>query len=199
MGLLVMTLMCLTGLVLLSPIPLTWLAGQEVDWNSLASVGAAYSAAANVFSSLAFCGIVLSLFLQWRQNRMILLFSYKQQHMELAKLALDNPQFLYVDGVSADPDAALKVYANLLVSHWAIAWDLGIANDDSTRVNARRLFKQEVARDWWDTWKFSYLSSKRRRRFFQIVDQEWRNAMAPDRTDSDQGPDTAEETFTGEA
>lgn len=92
------------------------------------------------------------------------------------------PEFLYVDGAEAawDPDARRKVYANLLVSHWAMAWDLGMISIPTLRANASRLLREDVARQWWQAWKFSYRTSRGRKRFVEIMEGEHeRAASAP--------------------
>ncbi|MDQ7903944.1 DUF6082 family protein [Phytohabitans sp. ZYX-F-186] len=166
-------------LMLRAPVLLGRLGGSRQDWDFLANVGDAYAGVSAILSSLAFCGVAASLLLQWRQNRMTQLYSFKAQHLELAKLALQDPKFLYVDGVdpTVDGDATLKVYANLIVSHWAMAWDLRMMSVRTLRTNASRLFNERIAREWWDAWRFSYLSSRSRKRFVKILDEEHQNAL----------------------
>jgi len=160
--------------IVLSPLALTWLGDSSADWKLLADVGQAYGGASAILSGLAFCGIATSLILQWRQFRSSLLYSVKQRHFELVKLALENPEFLYVDGeeVARDPDVQLKVYGNLLVNHWAMTWDMGFMTESALRQSGRRLFLSTLARDWWLTWGTSYLGTRRRQRFVQILNDE---------------------------
>jgi len=166
----------LVGLLVLTPMILAARAGTRPDWPLLANVGEAYGGTATMLSSVAVLGVAASLVLQWRQNRTVQLYSLKQQHLELVKLALDSPEFLYVDGIQADPEGRLKAYANLLVSHWAMAWDLGLMPEPRLRINAARLLRQAVARSWWAAWQTSYLTVKGRRRFVEIMNEEYANA-----------------------
>jgi hypothetical protein len=166
----------IVGLLLLTPMMLANRAGSRPDWPLLASVGDAYGGTATMLSSVAVLGVAASLLLQWRQNRMIQLYSLKQQHLEIVKIALESPEFLYVDGVQSDPEGRLKVYANLLVSYWAMAWDLGLMSVPTLRANAARLLRQPVARRWWETWQSGYLTFKGRKRFVQIVNEEYLRA-----------------------
>ncbi|WP_173164127.1 DUF6082 family protein [Phytohabitans suffuscus] len=172
--------MALLVLILQAPTLLGRLGGGGKDWDLLANVGDAYAGVSAILSSLAFCGVAASLLLQWRQNRMTQLYSFKQQHLEIAKLALQDPRFLYVDGVdpTLDTDATLKVYANLVVSHWAMAWDLRMMSEHTVRANASRLFGDRISREWWDSWRFSYLTSRGRKRFVRILDEEHQRALA---------------------
>lgn len=166
------------SLIFLSPAVLASAAKSRPDWPDLAEVGEAYSGASAMLSSIALFGVAASLLLQRGLNRMTQLYSFKQQHVELVKLALDNPEFLYVDGTefASDPEARRKVYANLIVSHWAMAWDLGMMSVPTLRANASRLLREMVARQWWEAWRFSYHTSRSRRRFVKILDEEYERA-----------------------
>jgi len=116
--------------------------------------------------------------MQRRQNRLALLYSVRDRQFELVKLALDNPQFLYIESpdVISDTTAKMKVYANLMVGHWALLWDLGILRDHTLHALAARLFTTAITRDWWATWGNSYLDY-RPRRFFEIMSIECRKAQ----------------------
>jgi hypothetical protein len=166
------------ALVALSPLVMKWLSGQR-DWHQLADVGQVYGSASAVLTGVGLCGIAVSLLMQWRQNRITQVYSIRQRQFELVKLALDNPRYLYVEGpaVASDPHSELKVYANLLVGHWAMSWDLGVTNEQLLRASAARLFSTSAAREWWTTWGHSYLTSRRRRRFFNILTFECSQAM----------------------
>lgn len=160
--------------VLILPVPMTGLAYLPLNWPKAAQVGEAYGGASAVISGLAFFGIAVSLLLQWRQLRSSLLFAIKQRHFELVRLTLDNPRYLFVDGqqVTQDPDATLKVFGNLVVNHWALAWDLGFMSESALRDSAKRLFEAAIARDWWLAWGKSYLLAEGREEFFRIMSQE---------------------------
>jgi len=158
-----------------SPVALAWLSRLSLDWANLANIGEAYGAASAILSGMALAGIVVSLAIQWRQNRINQMYGVAQRHLELVKLALDDPRYLYVDGddVASDPNAKLKVYANLLVGHWAMAWDLGFMREQTLRRSAQRLFGSGIARSWWARWGQSFRSPRGRRRFFEILNSEF--------------------------
>jgi hypothetical protein len=179
LGVVIMVAGATLVLLLVYPVLLSRMSERSFDWPRLSEVGEAYGGVGPIVSSLAFCAIALSLLLQWRQNRMTLLFSNRQLHLDLIKLALADREFLYVDGsvVADDPDAVRKVYANLLVGHWATAWDLRTLDVANLRSGAARLFESELAREWWQASGSSYSSSRRRRRFVEIIDDEYGRAV----------------------
>lgn len=162
----------------LSPLAMVWVADLPVQWAPLAEVGQAYGGASALLSALALSGIAISILIQRHQNRISQLYSLRQRQFEIVKLALESPEYLYVDGplVVADKTARLKVYANLLVGHWAMVWDLGEMGDDWLRLSAGRLFDAELAREWWMDWGSSYLGPRRRRKFVEILTQECEQA-----------------------
>ncbi|MEV2239797.1 DUF6082 family protein [Micromonospora sp. NPDC049891] len=162
------------GLIGLSPLAMTWLADLPVQWSHLSDMGQAYGGTSAVLSGLALVGVSASLLMQSSLNRISQLHSIRQRQFDIVKLALDNPEYLYVDGSAAlaDPDNHLKVYANLFVSHWAMVWDLAEMREDTLHVVARRLFESAVAREWWEVNGQSYYSSRRRRKFVAILSDE---------------------------
>ncbi|WP_327038214.1 DUF6082 family protein [Micromonospora maris] len=162
------------GLIAFSPIAMTWMADLPVQWGQLSDMGQAYGATSAVLSGLALAGVSASLLIQSSLNRISQLHSIRQRQFDIVKLALDNPRYLYVDGAAAvaDPDNSLKVYANLFVGHWAMVWDLSEMREDTLRTVARRLFEAQLARDWWRANGQSYLSSRKRKKFFEILSEE---------------------------
>jgi hypothetical protein len=166
------------ALILLSPFAMTWMADLSPRWDSLADVGQAYGGTSAILSGLALSGISISLLMQRHQNRVALLHSIRQRQFDLVKLALDNNEYVYVDGAKAmeDPNSYLKVYANLFVGHWALLWDLGEIGEESLRSIAKRLFESPVARDWWETNGQSYRTSRSRRRLYEILSDECQRA-----------------------
>jgi hypothetical protein len=160
--------------VVASPLAMKWLTGTRLKWAELSDVGQAYGGVSAVLSGLAFCGVAASLLMQRRQARLAQIYSIRQRHFELVKLALDDPQYLFVDGPNEadDPNARLKVYANLLVGHWAMMWDLDAITADLVRAGAARLFATALARQWWTEWGASFLSSKHRVRFVDLMTSE---------------------------
>ncbi|GGM29632.1 DUF6082 family protein [Dactylosporangium sucinum] len=185
----------LVVLVVASPLLLAGVGSASVDWHLLADVGQAYGATTAVLSGLAFCGVAVSLLLQWRQNRITQVHSLRQRHFELVRLALDDHRYLFVEGrrPASDPDAVLKVYANLTVSHWAMCWDMDAMTEDAVRAGATRLFESALAREWWQEYWPTYLKSRRRRAFVDLLTAACAQAAARDAAEPvpDVAPDPA--------
>jgi hypothetical protein len=162
------------AVVAVSPVVLDWSARDDRDWARLGDAGQAYGGASAVLSGLALCGIALSLVLQWRQARIAQLYSARHHQLDLARLALDNPESFIVDGVRApaDPHAPALVVANLWVANWATAWKLGAMREEDIRACGARLFQTGYVRQWWRAWGPTYATSPRGRRFVEILDGE---------------------------
>ncbi|WP_433217546.1 DUF6082 family protein [Dactylosporangium sp. CS-047395] len=162
------------GVVAVSPVVLDWSARSDRDWSRLGDAGQAYGGASAVLSGLALCGIALSLTLQWRQARIAQLYSARQHQLDLAKLALDNPDSLIVDGVLAPaaPHTPALVVVNLWVASWSTAWQLGAMSEKDLRACGGRLFQTELARRWWRMWSGTYSTVPRGRRFVDVLNHE---------------------------
>ncbi|MEV0944003.1 DUF6082 family protein [Micromonospora wenchangensis] len=166
------------GLIVLSPVAMTWMSDLSAQWGDLSNIGQAYGGTSAILSGLALVGVSISLLIQNNLNRISQVHLIRQRQFDIVKLALDNPQFLYVDGSAAtgDPDAVLKIYANLFVGHWAMVWDLGEMKENTLHTLAGRLFESAIAREWWKVNGDSYLSSRRRKRFHAILSEECQSA-----------------------
>jgi len=58
----------------------------------------------------------------------------RQQHVELLRLAIDNPELIEVlGGEPAGPHSRHEIYANLAMMCWPAIWELGEVDDDSPR------------------------------------------------------------------
>jgi hypothetical protein len=165
------------GLVLLivaSPVALHWIAGYVRDWDVLGNVGQAYGGASAILSGLALCGVVLSAMLQRRQTRIAQLYTARHHQLNLAKLVLENPDSLVIDGVAAmmDPHARSMIVVNLWVANWMTAWQLGTLSESSLRMYSARLFEAEFVRNWWRARGASYAAGAPGRRFVKILTEE---------------------------
>jgi hypothetical protein len=166
--------------VVWSPLLMYRLLGESQPWATLANVGQAYGGASALLSAAALSAIGGSLFLQSRQVRQDLLNLHKQQHFELVKLGLDNPEFFEVlDGspLAATEDRR-KIYANLVLSYWLTMWELGEIEDTELRNLTSTMFRGRVSREWWRQVNGRWITAtgRRRRQFMRIVHEEWASA-----------------------
>ncbi|GAA3348361.1 hypothetical protein GCM10020358_66570 [Amorphoplanes nipponensis] len=154
--------------------------GKSQPWVMLADVGEAYGGASALLSAAALSGIGASLFLQSRQMRQELMSLDKQRHFELVKLALENPEFVEViDGSPLDAqDGRQKIYANLTLTYWLAMWELGEIGEAELRTLTSHMFRSGISRAWWGQVSSRWITIRghRRRRFVQIVREEWATA-----------------------
>ncbi|WP_221321128.1 DUF6082 family protein [Actinoplanes sp. L3-i22] len=157
------------------------LSATALPWAKLADVGDAFGGASAVLSALALSGVGASLLFQQRQIRQELADLDRQQHLELLKLAIDNPEFIEV----LDSDTARtehprhEIYANLTMMYWLAIWQLGEIDDDELREMAASMFRSPVARKWWARVGGKWIGTRLhpdRHRFMEIVTQELRAA-----------------------
>jgi uncharacterized protein DUF6082 len=185
------------AVIIVSPLMFRTLARYVNELEVMANVGEAYGGVAAVLSGLALGGVVISLLLQWRQGDAARILAVRQHHLELTKLAIDQPRLLgQPPGHEADSEiAVLQINTNLWIAHWAMLWDLKHCDEAGLRNLAAFFFDaQPVARDWWRTHGSNWSTrwNRRRRRFHQIVTEEWQRAV----TRSAATPSSAPKTLT---
>jgi len=138
------------ALALAAPFAMSWMAKWQLDWSELSDVGQAYGGVSALLSALALCAIAGSLILQQRQTKTAQVVAVTERHHDLLRLALEHPEFIYVDsptGVRAD--LPMVLYSNLTVSHWAMMWELGLLDEALLRKAASALFRHNTASVWW--------------------------------------------------
>ncbi|GAA1743423.1 DUF6082 family protein [Luedemannella helvata] len=164
-----------TALLALSPPMMRNLADTRSDWTLLADVGQTYQGVAAVLAGLAFCGVAMSLLLQWRQNRTAQIIATRERHQDLLRFALDNPRYLPLGfgDLDGDIDYGPWVYSHLLVSHWKLAWDLGQLSEDSVREHAHTLFLSPEPYAWWRAVGHKWASddSRRNKRYTSMINE----------------------------
>ncbi|MFG2051312.1 DUF6082 family protein [Micromonospora sp. NPDC048935] len=126
-------------------------------------------------------------------------------HNDLLKMAIDDPALLECWGPiedAADIGWFRKhVYANLIVSHWQLMWEVDVLTAQHLEVLADQFFKGHVGRRFWAearTPRMTAETSRRARRFTATVDRRYLAAVAagpaenePVGTAGSTSPDTA--------
>ena len=171
------------ALVLASPGVMLLLPAWAVPWPRLADIGDAYGGASALLSALALCGVGASLIFQRRQVRQELVDLERQQHLELLRLAIDNPEFVSVLEADARnrPNVRIEIYANLVVSYWLAIWELGEIDDQELRGMTSAMFGNEILREWWSRVHLHWIGTRQRPdrvRFLELVTEECRVAAA---------------------
>lgn len=174
------------GLCLAAPFVANIASKGAIPWTDLAVVGEAYGGVAAVVSAFALTGIAISLLLQWRQTRLLQIFSTRERHFELVKLGIEHPHLL-----GNDRTLGTMGFANLWVAYWAMEWDVGTMSEAYLRRAVSELFTLiPGATQWWlqsgPTW--ASRSSRSRMRFVRIVTEECeRLTAAASQGDTDSG------------
>ncbi|KUL22325.1 DUF6082 family protein [Actinoplanes awajinensis] len=170
-------------LVLTVPLVMVALSGAALPWTKLADVGDAFGGASAVLSAVALSGVGASLLFQQRQIRQELADLDRQQHMELLKLAIENPELIEVldSDTAAGDHPRHEVYANLTLMYWLAIWQLGEIDDDELRRMSASMFRSPITRRWWTrvggTWIGTRLHPERGR-FLEIITLECQAAAS---------------------
>jgi hypothetical protein len=137
-----------------------------------------------VLAFLALGGMTVSLVLRTREMRASRELAYRSIHTDLLKMAMDNPEYLQTFGPSELPDEkrCRSIYTNLIVSFWKTAYELGDLHETMLRTSAGKLFAGEEGQRFWQRTRDRRMrtsTTRRTRRFHQILDEEYRKATAP--------------------
>lgn len=138
------------------------------------------SVIATMISSIALIGVAAGLILQSRQLHANRLQVEREIHLEIIKLAIENPALdasIY-EREYAEADIPKASYINLLMHNWQTSYALRTVNDEAVALEARYLFKSEFARKWWKQSGFFFdaeAGTRNEKKFYQIVDATFRS------------------------
>jgi Family of unknown function (DUF6082) len=153
----------------------------------LSAIGQTYGAVSAIISALALGGITLSIFLQAKEAKASRLHTLRTFHHEIMRYALDNPLYLECWRPAHDLDRdgqQQHVYVNLVMSFLQMAYAIDKSNEVPIRHTlAHEVFRTAPGRAYWAEAKPLRLgtpTSRTNRRFHQIVDEEFENAIRSD-------------------
>ncbi|CAM5661799.1 hypothetical protein SALBM311S_04670 [Streptomyces alboniger] len=106
----------LLGLIASTPFVLAALAPENADWGKLSDISQAYGAVSVVLSAIALAGVALSLLYQVRQARTGNEQAIRDSHLQLATLALSNPELLQAWSPPAAPVTLKRHQQHLITS-----------------------------------------------------------------------------------
>ncbi|MET8251417.1 DUF6082 family protein [Micromonospora sp. NPDC005197] len=149
-----LAVLAMLAAVLFSPAVLLWIGRRPgYDWPLLGNVGQTYGAASAILAALALIGVVASLALQAREAKAAREQALRALHTDLLKMAIDDPALLECWGPiedAVDVEWFRKhVYANLIVSHWQLMWEVDVLTAQHLEVLADQFFKGHVGRRFW--------------------------------------------------
>lgn len=183
---LVVVVLAVISLVLLSPAALAALnPNGSVDWQRLAHISQTYAAASAILALLALGGVAVSLVFQAREMRANRVHATRLVHMDLLKMAMDDPLYMRSLGPSRFSNDDLRrqsLYVNPLIGYWRMAYEMGEASELHLRAVAADFFAGEDGQRFWRTWGHERIrtsTEKRTRRFHEILDEEYQKATAP--------------------
>jgi hypothetical protein len=171
------------GLVVLSPLALRAYDGDEVDWQRLNEIGGTYGAVSAVVATIALVGVTVSLVIQNREIREARKNARRAHHVELMRLAMDDPRYMECWGPYLTDSYAAETqftYVNLIVAHWYAEYDVGELPDALLHATAINVFASGPGRHYWETtgtfWRDRY-PGKRARRFHQVLEDTYQQAI----------------------
>lgn len=181
-------------LVLVSPLALPALdrAGSR-DWQRLSDIGQTYGAVSALLSVVALGGVVASLVLQTQQTKLDRLQAHRSFHLQLLKMAIDDPDLHACWGSIAPDWGSLSpverrqfAYCNQVVSFMEMSFDVGTINEAWLRGAAQELFGSAVSRQWWQRNRQALMGRAAwGSPALRILDEEWEQAMSREQVTSE--------------
>jgi hypothetical protein len=170
------------ALVALSPLLLRPMLHVDTDWARLGAVGETYGGIAAIASGIALIGVAGSLVLQRRQSRVEREYAFREYHREMLRMSMEDPALAACWGPRRDTglDTDVDLYVTLMIGYWHAGWLVGAFNERRLRLSLGTFFAGEVGRRCWRERDEQRLigRSRRSRRFFRLVDEEYRAAVA---------------------
>ncbi|HEX9538645.1 MAG TPA: DUF6082 family protein, partial [Streptosporangiaceae bacterium] len=177
-----------TGLILvaLSPLALRSLAAlRGFRWGELSSVGQTYSAVSALLVVLGLSGVAITVFLQVRESHHARIEAIRTRHYDLVRMAMEDPVYMQASRALSPlrtfDEKRQSMFINLEVQFWLMLWEFNEMSEYELRVFVADLLETRVGyRDWKHNGSDRTLNarSRRQRRFFQIINQEFEKSGA---------------------
>jgi len=183
------------GLIGVSPVALGLFHGATSQWERLSFIGQTYGAASAVVAVLALAGVVVTLGYQARETRRAREETRRNTTADLLRMAMTDPDLDKCWGpvpLRDDPTTRKQqLYTNMIIAAWELSWEMGATPEHRLRVNANEMFRGQIGRDFWrnaGARRLAGSANRRERRFHEILDEEYRRALA-DHPHSELRPD----------
>lgn len=175
------------SLILLSPFLLAEIEKiRGEDWQKLGNIGQTYDAPSAILGGIALLGVVASLIIQTRQARTERIQIVRERHMELLKLAIDDPQ-TYGPIVGRDPglnvdDFRRFLFTTMWINYARMGYQMDVLTEKSLETDLLHgLFSSDSGRSWWSEarkiWLDSPVPERRARKFAELVESEYQKAL----------------------
>ncbi|MFF9819015.1 DUF6082 family protein [Streptomyces sp. NPDC014006] len=177
----------LLGLIVSTPFVLAALAPANTDWGKLSDISQTYGAVSVVLSAIALAGVALSLLYQVRQTRTSNEQAIRDSHLELATLALSDPDLLLAWSPPETPVALKRhrqhVMASLALGELLQRFRIGHLSGEKLAVKLDGHFRSEIAREQWNRegpgWRRTMEAGDRLDRVFvRLVEERCQAAVA---------------------
>jgi hypothetical protein len=136
---------------------------------------------ATVISSVALIGVATGLILQARQLRANQVQAMRELHLEIMRIAIDNPTLAVSIVKDVDVgDATRGSFLNLTLKFLETGYSFKTISKASVSLQAARLFESEYSRVWWAQARVTYEvegTTKREKEFFGLVDARFQDVM----------------------
>lgn len=173
--------------VLVSPVFLDLISKAiTINWDVVGQVGETYGGASAVLAALAFVAIAISLILQASQLRSARVQVVRNMHRDLLRMAMESPSLyrpvIGATGDATDDDVRQHFFAVLWMNYMRLAFEERVVSESSLRKEVLAgMFGSQSGRDWWaqvrDDWHEGTRTSRAERKFYEIVDSEYRKAL----------------------
>ncbi|MGE7078109.1 DUF6082 family protein [Staphylococcus capitis] len=177
----------LLGLITSTPFVLAALAPANTDWGKLSDISQAYGAVSVVLSAVALAGVALSLLYQARQSHTSNEQAIRDSHLQLATLALSDPDLLQAWSPPVAP-VTLKRHQQHLITSLVLGellqrFRIGHLSVEKLAVKLDGYFRGEIAREQWEReglgWRRTMEAGDRRDRVFvRLVGERYQAAVA---------------------
>lgn len=149
-----LTVTAIATSVILSPLGLDVLDQNlvGVNWRRLARIAQTYGAVSAIIAAIALVGVAVSLIIQSREAKAARTSSLRALHVELLKMAMDDPAYMECWGVYLTDNFDTErqyAYVNLIVSHWQSMYEIGECTDSMLLAMAAELFSGDPGRRYW--------------------------------------------------
>src|SRR5690349_16929975 len=115
------------------------------------------SVIATLISSVALVGVAIGLMIQARQLRASQLQAARSLHVELIKLAMENPSIgTAIESDYSVEEASKAAYLNLFFTFMQTSYSLTALSKEAVSLQTGRLFASEYPCVWWERARNAY-------------------------------------------
>jgi Family of unknown function (DUF6082) len=165
-------------IIAVSPFALRAVSGVPgIDWLLLSDVGQTYGAASAILSGIALVGVSASLAAQVRQVRADRIRAVREQHAELLRLTMTEPddyapvlvEQQVLDAFRGDPRQFF--FTTMYINYLRFGYEMNVFTEENVQDEMRAGFTSKpLLRNWWNVvtpwWEDALVSGTRKQRRF---------------------------------